>query len=1022
MYWIKRILYSIVMLLLLIILAVWTVLSQPKISSWAVKQASSWVPGLSIAQVDGSVLDGMAIAQLVYRSEQASVVIEDAWLKVDWPTLWQRDCFHLTHLSLGRVAVDLAATPNQTETVENSIDWQQLVLPDIVLPIAVSAPQVSVHQLSISLPNSQLLSMSDLLLMASVTQHQLHIQHLSSAVQAPVAANIQLTANIGLQAEHTSDLLLQVDGWEPNLWDGQGSIMLAGDVQGVVAHLDVQGWAQRIDQMITTGDLWLDRSQACIPQLTTVTSLGRLSLSDIHMPWQTPAQVTGHARVDAYHNRIDVSGQFWPDPNFSVDIDAKQLAAFQKLLPIAGTLQAQGKLTGHWQQPLGDMTLYAQHLAWQDYQLGQLTLSIQGDQQSVQANLQAQGLPEAGKDSQLQMHLKGNPEQHQLTLTTQARQAQLALQLQGHLSDQLAWSGKLSQLTLFYPDAGRWQQTKPTRLNVSAHNAQLLDPLCLWQQETSLCVHQALWSSTAGMMAKVQLSDLSLSRLRPWLPKAVRLHGQAQANAEFSQLGHERQAQLTVQLPASSLTYFTVSGKQEISYDQVSLNAQLHNNQAQTQLQANLFHDIALSAHSQHDLQHLDQLAVSGKLTVPKLDFLSAFVPDVNQLTGRLATQFTLAGQPHSPILSAQVDMTQVQALPVATGVLFRVPQLSLRIQPTGEVAIAGEIRSEEGQAQLNGSGHLTRSDLWDMDVLLTGQRLLVAKTPQADVWLTPNIQITANPHEIGVLGQLIVPKARLRVHAIGRQAVGLSDDILLVSDTQQTSPVMRLVPNLRVHLEDDVYLSGAGLSTGITGQLLVTQSRLGNLRLQGELDTKEGSFKAYQQDLTLEQGRIIFNGVTDNPGLNMIATRKVLDETVGVRILGSLNAPKLTVFSRPTMPETDALSLLILGKKANEMTAADAALLAAKLATEDDQDPMLQRLGGEVGLDVGLENVRGEKNTGLSLGKRLTPDLYVRYVVGAFETGARFITEYRINRLFSVEIQAGQQTGGDLFYRFETD
>jgi translocation and assembly module TamB len=65
---------------------------------------------------------------------------------------------------------------------------------------------------------------------------------------------------------------------------------------------------------------------------------------------------------------------------------------------------------------------------------------------------------------------------------------------------------------------------------------------------------------------------------------------------------------------------------------------------------------------------------------------------------------------------------------------------------------------------------------------------------------------------------------------------------------------------------------------------------------------------------------------------------------------------------------------------------------------------------------------VRGEKNAGLSLGKRLSPDLYVRYVVGAFEYGARFITEYRINRLFSVEVQAGQFPGGDIFYRFEGD
>ncbi|HQR96349.1 MAG TPA: translocation/assembly module TamB domain-containing protein, partial [Thiotrichales bacterium] len=176
------------------------------------------------------------------------------------------------------------------------------------------------------------------------------------------------------------------------------------------------------------------------------------------------------------------------------------------------------------------------------------------------------------------------------------------------------------------------------------------------------------------------------------------------------------------------------------------------------------------------------------------------------------------------------------------------------------------------------------------------------------------------------------------------------------------------------------------------------------------------------QQDLTIEQGRILFNGVSDNPGLNVVASRKVLDETVGVTVTGSLAKPRLNIFSRPAMPDTDALSLLVLGKKTRDMTATDAAILAAKLASESDEDPLLQRLGQEAGLDVGLANVRGEKNAGLSLGKRLTPDLYVRYVVGAFEYGARLITEYRINRLFSVEVQAGQFPGGDIFYRFEGD
>ncbi|UCG19142.1 MAG: translocation/assembly module TamB domain-containing protein, partial [Thiotrichales bacterium] len=388
---------------------------------------------------------------------------------------------------------------------------------------------------------------------------------------------------------------------------------------------------------------------------------------------------------------------------------------------------------------------------------------------------------------------------------------------------------------------------------------------------------------------------------------------------------------------------------------------------------------------------------------------------------GRMASSFNVSGLVNRPQLTAQLQLSSVRLTPVVAGVEFKLPQLFLDIKPTGSVSIDGQLLAGEGQATLQGWGSVADWSHWSMDLLIQGQNLRIAKTPQADVWLSPNIQLSATPQQVDILGQLIVPKARLRAQSVGNKAIGLSDDIVVVGEATSNTK-MKLVPHMRVLLGEDILLTGSGLTSGLTGQLEITRSRLGNLLFQGEVNTKNGQFKAYQQDLTIEQGRILFNGVSDNPGLNVVASRKVLDETVGVTVTGSLAKPRLKIFSRPAMPDTDALSLLVLGKKTRDMTATDAAILAAKLASESDEDPLLQRLGQEAGLDVGLANVRGEKNAGLSLGKRLTPDLYVRYVVGAFEYGARLITEYRINRLFSVEVQAGQFSGGDIFYRFEGD
>jgi translocation and assembly module TamB len=675
---------------------------------------------------------------------------------------------------------------------------------------------------------------------------------------------------------------------------------------------------------------------------------------------------------------------------------------------------------GDWQSPQGELELKAQGLAWQTHRVAALSLKAKGDRQKLSAALQAAGFSDADKDSRVELQWQGSLAKHQLNLSTRAWGASLSSRLVGSLDDRWQWSGRLEQLRLIQADAGLWQQTTPTLLSAAQSSVRLQTPLCLQQLTSKLCLNQASWSPRQGTQLSVSLDEFYLSRFKPWLPKTLKLEGKAQATLTFSQLGQNRQGRLILSLPASQLSYTTLSGKQTFAYDKVSLIAQLTNLQLESQWTANFKHGVTLEGQSRHIIGQWQALDLQGKVNVDDLSIAQGLLPDITGLAGRMTSSFSLSGQVNRPQLTAQLQLSSVRLRPVVTGIEFTVPQLFLDIKPTGSVSIDGQLLAGEGRATLQGWGSVADWSQWSMDLLIQGQNLRIAKTPQADIWLSPNIQLSATPQQVDILGQLIVPKARLSVNSVGNKAIGLSDDVMIAGE-ETSNAKMKLVPHMRVLLGEGVTLSGSGLTTGLMGQLEITRSRLGNLLFQGEVNTKNGQFKAYQQDLTIEHGSLLFNGVSDNPGLNVVASRKVLDETVGVTVTGSLAKPRLTVFSRPTMPDTDALSLLVLGKKSRDMTATDAAILAAKLATQED-DPLLQRLGQDAGLDVGLTNVRGEKNAGLSLGKRLSPDLYVRYVVGAFEYGARLITEYRINRLFSVEVQAGQFPGGDIFYRFEGD
>ena len=55
--------------------------------------------------------------------------------------------------------------------------------------------------------------------------------------------------------------------------------------------------------------------------------------------------------------------------------------------------------------------------------------------------------------------------------------------------------------------------------------------------------------------------------------------------------------------------------------------------------------------------------------------------------------------------------------------------------------------------------------------------------------------------------------------------------------------------------------------------------------------------------------------GPVDNPGLDFEASRNVEQVTAGIRARGSLKEPELTLYSDPTMSDSDIISYIAFGK-----------------------------------------------------------------------------------------------------------
>ena len=123
------------------------------------------------------------------------------------------------------------------------------------------------------------------------------------------------------------------------------------------------------------------------------------------------------------------------------------------------------------------------------------------------------------------------------------------------------------------------------------------------------------------------------------------------------------------------------------------------------------------------------------------------------------------------------------------------------------------------------------------------------------------------------------------------------------------------LTLDVDVDLGNRLTFAGAGLETTLTGRVRVTTSADGRLIGNGTIVATNGTYVAFGQRLTIDRGRLIFDGPLDNPALDVVALRKNLAVEAGVELTGTAKLPRVRITSNPPVPENEALAWLITGE-----------------------------------------------------------------------------------------------------------
>jgi translocation and assembly module TamB len=332
------------------------------------------------------------------------------------------------------------------------------------------------------------------------------------------------------------------------------------------------------------------------------------------------------------------------------------------------------------------------------------------------------------------------------------------------------------------------------------------------------------------------------------------------------------------------------------------------------------------------------------------------------------------------------------------------------------------------GEGQLEADGPLTwRGGESKGELRVRGQNLLVADLPEYRVVASPDLHFQVDGKRLDVAGNVKIPSARVQPAQL-TGAVKASDDARYVGEhPAERAGTFVVHSEVRIDMGDDVRVDAFGLQGRIVGGVGTTVHTAETPIGRGELSVDEGRYEAYGQKLEINRGRLLFDATPlDDPGLDIEARRRIETTEVGVNVRGTLQEPRLTFFSDPSMTQSQIMSYLLTGKSVDSITGAETKSISAasdSLALQGGGF-LASQLGRRIGIEeVGVEstvNSAGEANTALVLGKFLSPRLFISYGISLTESINTLKLRYTISDKWVLKTEAGENQSADIEFATE--
>lgn len=430
-------------------------------------------------------------------------------------------------------------------------------------------------------------------------------------------------------------------------------------------------------------------------------------------------------------------------------------------------------------------------------------------------------------------------------------------------------------------------------------------------------------------------------------------------------------------------------------------------------------------------------------LELNSLDFLQKISPEITKLKGQLIASLNIHGTLKKRKIDSRIMLKKAS---------LSLPKIGLDFD-TIEVNVYGKERSWVALGLAESAGHhLSLSGKGNFDSQFTGNFTLegtdfpLIQTSEYKVHVTPKLKLQVTPKVQSLSGTILIPYAEIKPRTF-HNSISLPEDVVY-QQKEKSTPTVDTSQTLDINLEmgKEVQIDVKGLKGYLDG-ILHIKSQQSSINAFGDLTVRDGTYKAYGLDLKIKQGELIFKGPVNNPGINLRAAKKIAKKdttyssstqlldfnssnvqnfnfgetmTLGVEVSGRLTHPKIQLFSDPAvLSQADILSMLVIGRPANQANKAGGQLLLAaissmNLGSNTNSLQLLQQLKQTAGIDFNVQtNTNYNQSTNTStettsvvVGKSISKRLYLSYNIGVSQTDTNMLTlRYLLNRFFSIQI-----------------